>query len=101
NWHPMLADTVRQMRDDGVRHAIAFATSAFGSYSGCRQYQEDIDKARAEAGEGAPRIDKIRPFSSHPKFVAAMTDRVRVAMEQLPGAHLVFTAHSIPLSMSD
>ena len=54
NWHPLLADTVRQMRDDGVRHAIAFATSAFGSYSGCRQYLEDIDRARAEVGEGAP-----------------------------------------------
>ena len=47
NWHPMLTDTLRQMSDDGVKRAIAFATSAFGSYSGCRQYQEDIEKARA------------------------------------------------------
>jgi ferrochelatase len=102
NWHPMLADTVRQMRDDGVNRAIAFATSAFGSYSGCRQYQEDIDRARLQVGADAPRIDKIRPFSAHPKFLAAMTDRVRVALDQSPSqARLVFTAHSIPLSMSE
>src|SRR5438270_3175952 len=73
NWHPMLADTVRQMRADGIRRAIAFATSAFGSYSGCRQYIEDIDRARAEAGEGAPVIDKIPPFSAHPGFLEAMS----------------------------
>ncbi len=75
NWHPLLPDTVRQMRDDGVRHALAFVTSAFGSYSGCRQYIENIEQARAEV-ENAPRIDKIRPFSAHPKFLEAMTDRV-------------------------
>ena len=63
NWHPMLADTVRQMRDDGIRNAIAFVTSAFGSYSGCRQYAEDIDRARAAVGDGAPEIARIRPFS--------------------------------------
>ena len=101
NWHPMLADTVRQMRADGVQRAIAFATSAFGSYSGCRQYQEDIDKARAEVGPDAPRIDKIRPFSAHPKFLAAMADRVRIALDQLPQGKLVFTAHSVPISMAD
>src|SRR5262249_47723972 len=84
NWHPMLADTVRQMRDDGVQRAIAFVTSAFGSYSGCRQYMENIEKARAEVGEGAPRIDKIRPFSTNPKFLEAMRDRVQAAQAQLP-----------------
>jgi ferrochelatase len=89
------------MRDNGIKRAIAFATSAFGSYSGCRQYQEDIDKARGEVGAGAPMIEKIRPFSTHPKFLAAMTDRVRTAVKQLPDARLVFTAHSIPLSMSE
>ncbi len=101
NWHPMLADAVRQMRDDGIKRAIAFATSAFGSYSGCRQYREDINRARADIGANAPVIDKIRPFSTHPKFLAAMTDRVRTAVQQLPEASLVFTAHSIPLSMSE
>src|SRR5579862_4667690 len=65
NWEPYLADTLRQMRDDGIRHAIAFVTSAFGSYSGCRQYIEDIDRARA-ALPNAPQIDKIPPFSSNP-----------------------------------
>lgn len=100
NWHPMLADTVREMRDDGIRHAVAFATSAFGSYSGCRQYLGDIEKALAEVGEGAPKITKIPPFSRHPKFREAMTDRVRGALDELPGGRLVFTAHSVPMSMA-
>jgi ferrochelatase len=99
NWHPLLAETVGQMRDDGVQHALAFVTSAFGSYSGCRQYIENIEQARAEV-EGAPRIDKIRPFSAHPKFLEAMTDRVRVALEELPQGRLVFTAHSVPMAMA-
>jgi ferrochelatase len=100
NWHPFLADTLRQMRDDGVKRAVAFVTSAFGSYSGCRQYIEDIERARAEV-EGAPQIVKIPPFSAHPRFLAAMTEKVRAAVEQLPNARLVFTAHSVPVSMAD
>jgi ferrochelatase len=100
NWQPMLADTVRQMRDDGIRNAIAFVTSAFGSYSGCRQYAEDIARARSEVGEGAPLISQIRPFSSHPAFIEAMTDRVRAAFAKVPDGHLIFTAHSIPVAMS-
>jgi protoporphyrin/coproporphyrin ferrochelatase len=99
NWHPLLAETVRQMRDDGVRHALAFVTSAFGSYSGCRQYIENIEQACAEV-ENAPRIDKIRPFSGHPKFIEAMIDRVRTALEELPRGRLVFTAHSVPVAMA-
>ena len=101
NWHPMLADTVGQMKRDGIKRAVAFVTSAFGSYSGCRQYIEDIERAREMAGEGAPEISKIRPFSAHPKFIEAMTDRVRSAMAQLPQARLVFTAHSVPVSMAE
>lgn len=100
NWHPLLADVVRQMRDDGIRHALAFATSAFGSYSGCRQYIEDIGRARAESGEGAPAITKIPPFASHPLFLEATADRVRAALAELPEGRLVFTAHSVPLSMA-
>jgi len=96
NWHPMLADTMRQMRDDGIKRAVAFVTSAFGSYSGCRQYIEDIERARGEL-----RIDKIRPFSAHPRFIEAMTDRVRIALNQLPQGRLVFTAHSVPVSMAE
>lgn len=96
NWHPMLADTMRQMSSDGIQRAVAFVTSAFGSYSGCRQYIEDIERAR-----GQLRIDKIRPFSEHPKFIEAMTDRVRTALKELPRGHLVFTAHSVPVSMAE
>ena len=106
NWYPKLTDTIRQMRDDGVKRAVAFATSAFGSYSGCRQYQENIAAALAavgaeESAKPLPEIVKIRPFSAHPLFIEAMTDRVRVALGQLPGARIVFTAHSIPNSMAD
>ncbi|HEY6343296.1 MAG TPA: ferrochelatase [Bryobacteraceae bacterium] len=100
NWHPLLADAVRQMRDEGIARAIAFVTSAFGSYSGCRQYIENIEAARAAVGKGAPEIDKIPPFSEHPKFLQAMVDRVREALLELPDAQLVFTAHSIPVSMA-
>ena len=100
NWHPMLADTVCQMRDDGIRNSIAFVTSAFGSYSGCRQYAEDIDRARVAVGEGAPEIARTRPFSGHPAFIEAMTDRVRSAIALVPGGRLIFTAHSVPLSMA-
>ncbi len=100
NWHPFLTDTVRQMRDDGIHRALAFATSAFGSYSGCRQYLEDIDRARSAVGEGAPRVDKIQPFSTHSGFIEAMTDRVRDAFAELPDARLVFTAHSVPIAIA-
>lgn len=95
NWHPLLTDTFAEMRKDGVRRAIAFITSAFGSYSGCRQYREDIDRARGEI-----EVDKIRPFWRNEGFLEPMRDRIREAREQLPGAELVFTAHSIPQSMA-
>jgi ferrochelatase len=100
NWHPLLTDTIREMRDHGVKRAIAYATSAFGSYSGCRQYLEDLQRARAAVGEGAPAIEKILPFPDHPRFIEAMTDRVRAALAELPHGRLVFTAHSVPLSMA-
>ena len=90
NWYPLLTDTVRQMRDDGIRNAIAFVTSAFGSYSGCRQYAEDVARARARRCEGAPRIARIRPFSAHPAFIEAMTDRVRAAIAEVPQRQIDF-----------
>jgi ferrochelatase len=99
NWHPMLADTVERMRADGIRHALALATSAYGSYSGCRQYREDLDRAAATI-PGAPVIDKLRPFSADPGFIEAAAARVSEALEKLPGADIVYTAHSVPLSMS-
>jgi len=99
NWHPMLADAVAQMRRDGVKHALAIATSAFGSYSGCRQYREDIAKACAGV-EDAPGIEKLPPFWSHEGFIGAMVERVREALAALPGAQVVYTAHSIPNAMA-
>lgn len=105
NWHPMLTDTLRQMKADGVRRALAFVTSAYSSYSSCRQYREDIARAREAVGEGAPVVDKIRVFYNHPGFVEATTGRVQNALAEIPqerreAAHLVYTAHSIPLGMA-
>ena len=105
NWHPLLADTLRRMRADGVRRALALATSAFGSYSGCRQYLEDIETARTAVGEDAPEIFKLRTFHNHPAFIEAAAERVREAFAQIPAkrraaARLVFTAHSVPLHMA-
>jgi ferrochelatase len=105
NWTPMLADTLARMRDDGVRHALALATSAYGGYSSCRQYHEDIATARAAVGEGAPAVTKLRHFADHPGFVGPHAEAVRAAVAQLgparrDAARLVFTAHSIPVSMA-
>jgi len=104
NWHPMLADTVTTMRDDGVRRALAFVTSPFGSYSSCRQYLDDIAAARATVGDGAPDIDKIRHFHDHPAYVEVHAEGVRAALATLPEraparTRLAFTAHSIPSTM--
>lgn len=102
NWAPYLEDTVRQMAADGVRRALGFATSAYSSYSSCRQYREDIERARAAVGDGAPEIEKIRPYWNHPDFLGTMIDRAREAMQHAPaGARLVFTAHSIPSGMAE
>jgi len=100
NWRPMLADTVRKMRDDGVKHALGFVMSAYSSYSGCRQYLEDIARARETVGPGAPEIDKLRLFFNHPGFIEPMTEHVRNALGQLSSAALVYTAHSVPVSMA-
>lgn len=105
NWHPFLADALRQMGDEGVRRALVFVTSIYSSYSGCRQYREDIARAQAEVGETAPLCAKIRPFYNHPHFIETMTDRVRDAIAQIPPerrspAKVLFSAHSIPSSMA-
>jgi protoporphyrin/coproporphyrin ferrochelatase len=100
NWHPFLADTVAKMAADGVRRALAFVTSAFDSYSGCQQYVEDIERARAEVGTRAPVIEKIRLFHDHPEFDALMAERVAGGLAKMPGARVLFTAHSIPLSQA-
>ena len=105
NWHPLLADTLREMRDDGVKNALAFVTSAYSSYSSCRQYLEDIERARSSVGPDAPRIDKLRAFHNHPGFIEANVANVLTALKQIPEerraeTQLVFTAHSIPESMA-
>ena len=106
NWTPYLADTVRTMADDGVRRAVALVTAAYSSYSSCRQYLEDIERARAAVGPGAPRIDKIRRFFNHPGFIEPFAESTRAALATLPAdlrddARLVFTAHSIPVAMAE
>lgn len=99
NWQPYVEDTVAAMADDGVRRAAVFATSAWGGYSSCTQYVEDIAHARAVAGERAPHLVKLRQYYDHPLFVEMFADAVTAAAQTVPdGARLVFTAHSIPQS---
>ncbi|MFF0523618.1 ferrochelatase [Actinomadura nitritigenes] len=98
NWTPYLADTVRRMRDDGVRHAAAFVTSAYSGYSTNDQYLQDIARAREEV-PGAPEIDKLPVYCDRPGFLDPFVDAAREALGRLPdGARLLFTAHSVPLS---
>ncbi|MBY6705359.1 ferrochelatase [Rhodococcus sp. BP-241] len=106
NWHPMAEDTVAAMQADGVRNALVFPTSAWGGYSGCRQYHEDIARARAAVGEGAPQLTKLRQYYDHPLMVDAFADAIRAAIGRLPadrraGARVVFTAHSVPVSADE
>jgi len=97
----MLAHTMDQMKQDGVRRALAFVTSAFSSYSGCRQYRENLIAAQNLVGSEAPIVDKLRVYYNHPGFIDPMVENVRAALEQLPEASLIFTAHSVPQSMAD
>ncbi|MGW0249736.1 ferrochelatase [Nocardia goodfellowii] len=103
NWHPMVEDTVARMTADGVGSALVFPTSAWGGYSGCLQYQEDIARARAAVGDGAPGMVKLRQYFDHPLFIDAFADAIRAAVRQIPAdrrdrVRLVFTAHSIPVA---
>ena len=105
NWHPLLADTLKQMRDDGIRNALGFVTSAYSSYSGCRQYREDIERAREAVGSDAPRVEKLRAFYNHPGFVRPNVENLRAALAQIPEerrarARVAFTAHSVPSAMA-
>ena len=105
NWHPFLDQTLKEMAEAGVRRALAFVTSAYSSYSGCRQYLEDIERAQQEVGAPPPEIHKIRVFYNHPGFVKSNQDHIRNAFSRIPdqrktNAQLVFTAHSIPVSMA-
>jgi ferrochelatase len=105
NWHPLLADTLRAMRDSGIRRALAFFASAYSSYSSCRQYLENLEQAQCDVGANAPRIDKLRAYFNHPGFIESWIDRMGEALACLPpargpSARFVFTAHSIPLAMA-
>ena len=105
NWHPFLTDTMARMRADGIRRALVFVTSAFSSWSGCRQYREDIVKAIDALGGDAPDFDKIRVFYNHPGFLEPVAELVGQALDRFPaerraGVEVVFTAHSIPLAMA-
>jgi ferrochelatase len=101
NWSPYLDDVVGTMAADGIRRAAAFATSAYSSYSGCRQYLEDLARARQAVGTRAPEIVKLRPYFNHPGFVLPLADGLREARLQAgPDAPVLMSAHSIPLSMA-
>jgi ferrochelatase len=106
NWHPLLPATLRQMKQDGIRRALAFVTSAYSSYSSCRQYREDIARAQSEVGAGAPEVEKLRAFFNHPAFIEATVERVGDALRAVPpdareNVQIVYLAHSIPVSMAD
>jgi protoporphyrin/coproporphyrin ferrochelatase len=106
NWHPFLADAMTEVSASGARRVLALVLAAYSSYSSCRQYQEDIERARNAVGPNAPAVDKIRVFFNHPGFVAANVERLRDALERIPAggrstAHIAFTAHSIPRSMAE
>jgi ferrochelatase len=104
NWAPYVEDTWRQMAEDGIEHVYVFATSAYASFSGCRQYHEDIARARAAFG-GGPTAEKLPHYFDSPGFVEANADALAGALASLPEelrgtARLVATAHSIPMAMA-
>jgi ferrochelatase len=106
NWDPYLPDTLAAMAADGITSALAFVTSGYSSFSSCRQYLGDIEAARRQLGEGAPGVDKIRQFFNHPGYIAAFAGSAAAAISSLPGDardrfDLIFTAHSVPLSMAE
>jgi protoporphyrin/coproporphyrin ferrochelatase len=106
NWEPYLTDTFARLADDGRERVLAVLTSAYSSYSGCRQYRENLYAAAAPLGEGAPVVDRVRHYFDHPGFVAAMVEHTVAAVDRLhedvrPRARLVFVTHSVPVSMND
>lgn len=104
NWHPMLQDTLQQMKNDGIQRSLAFFTSGFSCYSGCRQYRENIQQVQQAIGEGAPQVDKLRMFYNHPNFIETCSIRLKKSLDETvtdwKQAIVLFTAHSIPDSMA-
>ncbi len=106
NWRPYLSDTVAQMCSEGVRSAAAFVTSAYGGYSACWQYREDIRAAQEAVGDGAPRIVKLRQYAHHSGFIDPLADGVAHCLKQLPDrrratTRVLLSAHSIPTAMNE
>lgn len=102
NWRPYVEDTVAAMATDGVERALVFATSAYGGYSACRQYHEDLARAWHAVGEAAPQLTKLPHFFDHPTFVRINADAVRVALDGVGGnGRVVFTAHSVPVAADE
>ncbi len=101
NWEPFLSDTVQQMASDGIKRAAVFVTSAFGSYSGCRQYRENLVEAQSQV-DGAPQLEKLRLFYNHPGFIEPLANNLIASLAErpVPDRRIVFTAHSIPSSMA-
>ncbi|HLH46685.1 MAG TPA: ferrochelatase [Acidimicrobiales bacterium] len=101
NWRPLLADTLATMRGDGATRVAVFATSVFGSYSGCRQYREDLARASA-AVPGGPALHKLRLAYDHPGFITAVADGLRETLDAAGDAEATvwFSAHSIPAAMA-
>ncbi|MFN2598222.1 MAG: ferrochelatase [Pyrinomonadaceae bacterium] len=105
NWHPFLASAIGDMKRDRIRRALAFVTPAYSSHAGCRQYREDIERARGGVGEDAPSVEKLRAFYNHPGFVEPNAENLKSALSQIPterraAARVAFTAHSIPAAMA-
>jgi ferrochelatase len=108
NWAPYVEDTWQRMADDGIEHVYVFATSAYASASGCRQYHEDVARARAAVSSptrSGPTAEKRPPYFDAAGFVPANADALIAALAGLPDdlrddARLVATAHSIPTSMA-
>ena len=106
NWRPYLSDTLATMAADGVTRALAFVTSGYSSYSSCRQYRDDIAAAQLQVGADAPAVDKIRQYFNHPGYIASFAAATTDAITSLPADtgeafDLIFTAHSIPLTMAE
>ncbi len=106
NWHPMLEDTLRQMATDGRKRSLAFFTSMFSCYSGCRQYRENIAAAREKVGENAPVIDKLRMAYNHSGFLEPQAELLKMTLTQIDSDRraqtpVLFCAHSIPMSMAE
>ncbi len=99
NWDPYLRETASQMAADGVQRAACFLTSAYSSYSGCRQYRENLHDATTGL---SIELSRLRHYFNHPGFVGPFVEATTAALALAPaGTHVVFVTHSIPDSMND